>query len=949
MFTKAYARLACAAAVLVLLAAVSSLLVTKVRAQQMAGRITAEIDNGTRSTIPGTRPPLARRGNDTGRMPPETQLRGMGIIFNRSAAQESDLQALIAAQQNPASPFYHQWLTPDEFAARFGINDSDIAKVESWLQEQGFSIDGISRSRNRITFTGTASQVKAAFGVELHYYNVNGEMHYAPSSDLSVPAALAPIVQNVTNLSTFRPKPRLRKPKSNFTSSQSGNHFLTPKDVATIYDINNPVINPAFSSGFTGTGQSIAVVGQTSVALSDIENFQSAAGLTIKDPTLILVPDSGKVVESAGDERESDLDLEYSGGIATGASVYFVYVGDSPNLSVFDSIVYAIDNDVAPIISDSYGICEPALSAGEYSTRNGSFAQAAVQGQSLIVPAGDSGSTDCSGVGGLTTAKQEALAVDFPASSQYVTAMGGSEFPSADVSSTNTTFWQAANGTDVISSALSYIPEQVWNDDFGPSNGNPGMLGSTGGGVSVLTARPSWQTGVPGIPSGNFRLVPDISLTASPNNAGYLYCSSDPGTGVVGSCSNGFRDVNTVNLTVAGGTSFDTPIFAGLVAIINEKENSIGQGVVSPTLYSLASNSTTYASAFHDITSGNNNCSAAGSTLCSGSGLTNYPAGTGYDLASGLGSIDFHKLLSAWPVSTGSAFTASRTTLSPASTSPAIGADDNITITVSSGSGSVTATPTGTLKILVDGANANSSLALSNASATFNFVSSASGSHVITATYSGDSTYAASSATLVVGNQGFRLTATSPNITAGSSGTSTVTITPQEGYIGSISWTISSSPALTNGCFSLPNATVSGSTAVTSTMTINTSSSACGAAAGALMSHSASSATAVLMNETNGRRPKSPRPRAPFGAALATLLFAGVLACRPGKLRVTGCLLLLAVLTIGLPGCGGSSSNNPPGGGPRNVAPGKYTLTVVGTDTSSSSISASTTVSVSVN
>jgi subtilase family serine protease len=944
------------AAAIVLLVAVLSFLVTKLRAQQAAGRITVEIDNGTRSPILGTRPPMARSANDIGRMPPQTQIRGMSIVFSRTAAQEPNLQALIAAQQNPASPLYHQWLTPDEFAARFGVSDSDISKVQSWLQEQGFSIDGVGRSRNRITFSGTASQVKAAFGAELHYYNVNGETHYAPSADLSVPAALASVVQNVSNLSTFRPKPRFRKPRSNFTSGQSGHTFLTPKDVATVYDIDNPEINSAFGSGFTGAGQSIAVVGQTSVALSDVENFQSAAGLTLKDPTLVLVPGSGKVVEFAGDESESDLDLEYSGGIATGASIYFVYVGDNLNFSVFDAIVYAIDNDVAPIISDSYGICEPGLSPGEYATLNGTFAQGAAQGQTLVVPAGDSGSTDCSGVSGLTSAQQEALSVDFPASSQYVTAMGGTEFPAADVCNVNcssppSAFWNFINGTDVISSALSYIPEQVWNDDFGPSGGNPGVLSSTGGGISVLTARPPWQAGVPGISAigGSMRLVPDISLAASPNNAGFLYCSSDPTTGITGSCSNGFRDVNTVNLTVAGGTSFDVPIFAGLVAIINEKENSTGQGLVSSTLYSLASNPTTYAAAFHDIASGNNNCSAAGSTLCSGSGLTKYSAGTGYDLASGLGSIDFHKLLSAWPAGTGSTSTASRTTLSAASASPAIGADDNITITVASGSGSVTTTPTGTLKILVDGTNANSSLALSNASATFDFVSSGSGSHVITATYSGDSTYASSTATLVVGNQGFRLMATSPSIVAGSAGTSTVTITPQEGYTGSISWVISSSPALTNGCFSLSNATVSNSSAVTATMNINTSSAACGAAVAALEHHGNNPATTALANGMNGHRPDFPPSEAPFGVALVTLLFGGVFACRSGKLRGTACLLLVAVLTIGLPGCGGSSSNNPPGGGPRNVAPGTYTLTVVGTDTSSASISGSTTLSVTVN
>ena len=639
MRMKAFVRVTCAVVAVLLLASGSSVLLMKLRAQQATGRIVGAIDNSARTTIAGTQPPLARRAKDTGPVAPDMPLQGMTIVFSRSAAQDTDLQALIAAQQNPSSPLYHHWLTPDEFAARFGMADTDIAKVQAWLQEQGFSVDGVSRSKNRITFSGTAGQVQSAFGSELHYYTQNGKTHFAPSGDLSVPSALAPVVQDITNLSTFRLKPRFKRPKANFTSSQSSHTFLTPTDVATIYDIK-----AAYNAGFTGKGQSIAVVGQTSVSLTDTENFQNAAGLTIKDPTLVLVPGSGNAAEFQGDESESDLDLEYSGGMAPGATILFVYTGDSPNSNgVFDSIQYAIDNDIAPIISDSYGLCETALGQANYTSFNATLAQGAAQGQSIITPAGDNGSPDCEGVP--PTTQQSALAVDFPASSQYVTAMGGSEFPSANVCNLNcptpnpfpSAYWQAANGTDVIGSALQYIPEQAWNDDSPPDNTTnpptPASLSAGGGGISAFTARPSWQTTLPA-GSASFaamRLVPDISLSASPNNAAYLYCSSDPSLPVTGSCSNGFRDVNSVNLTAAGGTSFEAPIFAGLVAVINEKEK-VEQGPLNQTLYSLAANSTTYKSAFHDITIGNNGCSAAGSTVCSGSAMTQYPAATGYDL-----------------------------------------------------------------------------------------------------------------------------------------------------------------------------------------------------------------------------------------------------------------------------------------------------------------------------
>lgn len=748
-------------------------------AQAPKERITAQIDNSERSAIQGSHPPMARPENEAGRVPGQTRLEGMSIVFSRTAVQEADLQALIASQHDPASPLYQKWLTPEEFGARFGVADTDLAKVQFWLQQQGFSIESISRSRNRITFSGTVGQAEAAFATELHFYSVNGKREFAPWADISVPAALSSVVHTVTNLSTFRPKPHVKvrppqpAPTANFTSSQSGNHFLTPKDVATIYDVN-----AAYNAGYTGAGQAIAVVGQSSIVLTDIEHFQTAAGLAVKDPTLILVPNSGTATVSSGDELESDLDLEYSGGIAKGATIYFVYTGNNASYSVWDSLTYAIQNKTAPVISISYGACELGLSQSQYSSLNAVLAQGASQGQTVVAASGDSGSTDCHGETGLTTAQQQALAVDFPASSEYVTGMGGSEFFTADVAAANTTYWQAASGSDVISSALSYIPEQVWNDDssmFGISSG--------GGGVSTFTPRPSWQTGVPGIPSsGSNRFVPDISLTGSPNNAGFLYCSSDSRTGVTGSCSNGFRDSTNINLTVAGGTSFDAPIFSGMLALVLQKLNSSGLGVANTTLYTLAANSVTYASAFHDITSGNNECTA-GPTFCSSAGASEYPATTAYDEASGLGSVDLFNLLQAWPTS-GSTPVASKTTLSAATTTPASGANDAITIKVVSGSSSSTTTPTGTLSIAVDGTTVNSALALSGGSATYTFSSTVVGSHTITATYSGDSTYATSTGNLTL-TVGTTALATSTALSA-------ATITPASGATDAISIRVAS-------------------------------------------------------------------------------------------------------------------------------------------------------------
>jgi subtilase family serine protease len=921
-----------------------------------SARIRGDIENAQRMVVPGTHSPLARAEFEAGRVPANTELEGMTIVLGRSAALEADLQTLLAAQQDPNSPQYHKWLTADEFSARFGVADADAAKVEFWLEQQGFTLQGRSQSNDRIQFSGTVQQVESTFGTEMHYYQVAGTKHFAPSTDLSVPVAMGAMVQAVTNLSTFRPKAHIKYPaaaatvRPDFTSSQTQNHFLTPKDVATIYDVT-----PAYSAGLTGTGQSIAVVGQSSIVLTDIENFQNAAGLPKKDPTIVQVPNSGTAAVSTGDESESDLDLEYSGGMAPGATIIFVFVGNNKNFGVFDALTFAIQNRTAPVISISYGTCESDLGTGEYAALNGTLARAAAQGQSVIGADGDNGSEDCSGNKDQTTAEQQALAVDFPSSSQWVTGMGGTEFPAADVVSTNTTFWTAANGSDVISSAKSYIPEMVWNDDIAATATVPGTLSSGGGGVSTLTPRPSWQTGVPGIPSGNFRFVPDISLTASPNNAGFLYCSSDTtDTKITGSCANGFRDASNINLTVAGGTSFDAPIFAGMVAIINQKTNSSGQGVVNPTLYMLASNAATYASAFHDITTGSNKCTA-GTALCSTAGAGSFSATTGYDEASGLGSVDFFNLLSAWPGSSTPSSVASTTTLSAATVTPAAGASDVITIMVASGSSASTVTPTGTLTVAVDGTTQTSTLALVSGAASFMFSSATTGAHTISATYSGDATYASSSGmiSLTVGSasaKSFSLTASNATVAAGGSGTSTITVTPQNGYTGTIAFTVTSSPVVANACFAVPNVTVSGTTAVTAMMTVKTSSSLCGTGAmiGAIgADRSRDGWWASVFGWTGGNAGRL-NLVALSGLALSCIFLVGMVGLRSRRLGLIGAALVFVVVLAGMSGCGGGgSASSTSANGSVNAAKGTYTLTVTGTD-STAGVKASGTLTLTI-
>jgi subtilase family serine protease len=877
------------------------------------------------------------------------------MYFKPSAEQKAELDTLVKAQQTPGSSYYHKWLSPEEYANRFGLSDNDLAKVQSWLEQEGFSVDRVANSHNSISFSGTIAQVESAFQTEIHNYKIDSQTHFANARQISVPSALSGVVQSVRNLDDFRPKPQVRfrpaqssKVSPSFTSSQSGDHYLTPKDVATIYDINS-----AYNAGYTGTGQSIAVVGQSEIEVSDIENFQNAAGLTVKDPTLVLVPDSGTAAVSSGDEAESDLDLEYSGGIAKGATIYLVYVGDNSNYSVWDSLQYAVDTKTAPIISMSYGGCEPDLDSSDYSTLEAILEQGASQGQSVIVAAGDDGSTACyadlsDSSSDTPTSEEEELAVNYPASSAYVTAMGGTEFQAADASSSNTTYWETASGSDVISSALSYIPEQVWNDDsatVGSEDGAYYALSSGGGGTSTFTARPSWQTGVTGIPSGSYRLVPDISLDSSPNNAGYLYCSSDStATGITGSCSDGFRDSNDEYLTVAGGTSFAAPIFAGMLALINQKENSTGQGLINSTLYTLAANSTTYASAFHDITSGGNECTA-GSSYCSSAGESEYYAGTGYDEASGLGSVDLYNLLTAWPTSSGSSLEATTTSLSAASSTPSSGASDVITILVAAQSSAITTTPTGTLTVMVDGTTETSSLELSSGSATYTFSSTTSGSHVITATYSGNSTFATSTGTTTV------TIGSSSGTGSGGSGSTTVTVTPSGGYTGTVDLSLSTSSTYLQdyACYDISDATVSGTSGVSETLTLYTGTANCS---------SASVQSGKVHTFHNAKTAKiSSNSMLPITAPVlgsTGLFLASFIGWRFRRIRGLSCIMALAALGSVLSGCGGSSSSSSSksfslsispssvtvSAGTSGIPPGSYSITIDGQDSSDSSLSA---------
>jgi subtilase family serine protease len=634
------------------------------------------VDSSQVTAVKGNVHPMARPEFDQGRVDPSMPMR-VTMTFKMTAAQQADLDALLAAQQQRGSPDYQRWLTPEQFGSRFGLSQGDINKVTGWLESEGFHVEGVPASRNMITFSGTAQQVESALHTEMHRYVVNGKAHFANASEPSVPAALSDVVLGFRSLDNFQLKPKaLRKMSRKFTSGISGNHFIAPPDFATIYDVK-----PLYQRGFTGAGQKIAVVGQSDINRSDWVAFRSnsncstCAQLSTNSSLLQIVYVTTNPGMQQNDIDEANLDVEWAGAIAPNATVIFI-VGNPnpPDNGVGDALVYAIAPPTgvaipAPVISTSYGDCEANFAPSDISFLQSLMQQANAEGITVLAPAGDTGPADCdfnSNPNITVTASTQGLAVDLPGALSTVTSVGGTEF--TEGTDFAGAFWSSAPGTDVISSARGYIPEGAWNDtDITLPDGTSSGLAAGGGGSSTVIPKPAWQAGT-GVPNDGARDVPDISFSASPLHDGYLICSehfnasANPQFTTTCPTSLSFRNTDG-SLTVVGGTSVGPPVMAGIVALINQSTNrcqpvvvsGCGLGNINPVLYPLAAR---LPSAFHDVQSGD--IKVPFNPPCGASAKIGYNALPGYDLATGLGSIDASVVVTNW------------TTVTPASTANAV-------------------------------------------------------------------------------------------------------------------------------------------------------------------------------------------------------------------------------------------------------------------------------------
>jgi subtilase family serine protease len=379
-----------------------------------ADRVTAAIDDNQLVTIPGHVRRLAPAYVDQGPLPPAQHLE-LALHLKPSARQKADLDRLLIELQDPASPRYHSWITPEQYADRFAISAVDAAKITIWLESQGFHVSSVGRARSLVVFDGTAGEVEAAFHSDLRQYRSPTATHFANASNPSIPRALADIVQWIGGLDDFLPVPVQQAAKPAYTNP-NGAHTLSPGDLAVIYDFQ-----ALLSSGIDGTGQNVVIAGQSDIHQSDFQAWAARYHVAVPNVQVTLVPgyaDPGFTNSLV----EADLDMEEVAAAARNATIWFVY-----STNAYTAVGYAIDQDLAPVINASFSSgCDRSASISEMTSYQSLAQQGNAQGITWLNPSGDSGAAGCD-----PETEQEAvsgLATQFPADIPEVTAVGGTEF-----------------------------------------------------------------------------------------------------------------------------------------------------------------------------------------------------------------------------------------------------------------------------------------------------------------------------------------------------------------------------------------------------------------------------------------------------------------------------------------------------------------------------------------
>jgi subtilase family serine protease len=920
---------------------------TRAQTPEVPARIAGPILEQSRVRVRGNVPAIVQAQNDRGKASGSIQLRHIRLVLTRSTAQQTALDRFEQELQDKSSPNYHKWLTPEEFGRRYGPAASDIAAIVAWLQSRGLAVDPVSPGRTNIAFSGTVSQVEEAFDTSIHSYQFSSQQFYSNNTNPSIPSALAPLIQGIAHLNTWRPRPssiradpgrmdpdskRLvpihgipeRHPAPAFDPAAAGNLYMVPGDAATIYDTPNLALNANYSSTikYDGTGVTIGVPGTSLIKTSTVQNYRSNfLGNTVV-PIITNIDD----VTFTGGTTEPYIDVEIAGGLAPGATIHYYVAND-----LLTPIEQALTDNTVDILAYTYGVCERFDSTADNAAINKSWEQAAAQGIAVAVATGDSGSAGCDDPtdsnGQDTAAAVKGLAVNAYASTPYNIAVGGTDFDQLDQSFSSYST-SGGSATTYYRTALKYIPEATWNDSTqnnnaltnnqpwgvglsiypvniiggggGPSNCSTNNTSTNPGSCTSGYSKPSWQRGA-GVPADGARDLPDISLMAGNGfyNAAWLVCndSTNGSTGLPDDCS--LQSNGSFNFAAYGGTSTAAPAFAGILALVQQSTGGrLGQAAAQ--LYNLY-NGSHASQIFHDVTQGNNSVSCTqGSPNCKKNVAayyfeTGYNATAGYDLATGLGSVDAAQLISYWNTATSGATVT--VTVTPVTASMAANQSLSVAVNVAGSSGLLT--PTGTVA-LTGGGYTSAAETLSNGSYTFTVPANSLsvGIDALTVAYSGDTNYASATGTTnvtVTAPPTFTLSATVPSaIAPGESAASTVTVQSSNGYTGDVtlSCALTSAPA---GATNLPTCSTGSSVSLTPTVTTGTGSVS----------------VTTTAPTTGSLQPSSPANLQWFRAAGGSGVLALLIFFVPGRTRkwrhILGAWFLAASIGFVLVGCGSSS------------------------------------------
>jgi len=406
------------------------------------------VDGRARIKLAGNRHPLARAEFDCGEVSSDQPMERMILVLSPDPSRQVELEELLQAQQDPASPLYHRWIAPDEYGRRFGISDSDLDQIAAWLTSEGFRVEEVPDGRRSIVFSGTVGQVASTFHTSIHHYYSAGHMHRANAADPEIPEALAGLVAGIASLHDFHSSPALSAimPAADPDFTNGTAHYVAPADFATIYDVA-----PLYAGGIDGTGTSIAVVARSNVRLADLQSFRSMVGLPANSPTVILNGPNPGVI-AGGEQVEATLDAEWAGAVAKRAAVKFVVsasTGASDGVAL--SAQYIVNHNLAPVMTTSFSLCEATAGVAYAQFWNGLWQQAAAQGITSLVASGDSGAAGCDPASASTASNGPS--VNVICSTPYSVCIGGTELN--DAAAPNL-YWLASNNGTTLGSAVIF-------------------------------------------------------------------------------------------------------------------------------------------------------------------------------------------------------------------------------------------------------------------------------------------------------------------------------------------------------------------------------------------------------------------------------------------------------------------------------------------------------------